>query len=205
MIFVDVETTGLNPEKNAIADIGAVYLTKPEDQSLFIPSGEIYLQPRVPNDAEIDAKALEINGYTIDELRNPVRIIPEKAIKEFIAWAENIHDRTLAGENPRFDLDFLRTTAVRYNAEFHFGYRTIDLHTICYCHHLKSGKKIPIENGRTAITLDKTLDYVGLPPEQKPHRGLRGAKLEAEAFSRLIFGKSLFPEYKEFKVPEYLL
>lgn len=100
MIFVDVETTGLNPEKNAIADIGAVYLTKPEDQSLFIPSGEIYLQPRVPNDAEIDAKALEINGYTIDELRNPVRIIPEKAIKEFIAWAENIHDRTLAGGIP---------------------------------------------------------------------------------------------------------
>jgi hypothetical protein len=43
-----------------------------------------------------------------------------------------------------------------------------------------------------------------LPPEPYPHNGLRGAKIEAEALSRLIYGKNLLEEYKEFKIPQYL-
>lgn len=57
----------------------------------------------------------------------------------------------------------------------------------------------------SALSLDKILEYAGLPPEPKPHRAINGAKREAEAFYRMRYGKPLFPEFKKFPLPEYLL
>jgi len=37
-----------------------------------------------------------------------------------------------------------------------------------------------------------------------PHNALTGSKLEAEIYSRLLFGRGIFPEYKAFPVPDYL-
>jgi len=204
MIVVDVETTGLDAKKNAICSIGAFYLFRPEHAKFFIAEKQFYAELRVPNDAEIADRALEINGFDRNELRSPSRTNPEKGIREFIAFAEPCHDRTIAGENPRFDLDFLRATAQKYNVDFHSGYRTRDLHTTCSDTHDRLDITIPLKDGRTDIDLDYTLRFIGLPPEPKPHNGLTGAKLEAEAISRLIFGKNLFPEYQHYKVPEYL-
>lgn len=205
MIIVDIETTGLDNQKHAIADIGSICLIEDFIKKAFVIGSEISLELRIPNDAEIDSKALEINGYTIEQLRNPSRIYPEKAIEEFITFTKQVRDRTIAGENPRFDLDFLRAPAKKHGVKFPFGYRTIDLHTLAYCHHLRNSMPIPIVNNRTALNLDEILSCVGLPPEPKPHRGLQGAKLEAESFSRIIFGRPLFPEYSDFKIPEYML
>ena len=46
--------------------------------------------------------------------------------------------------------------------------------------------------------------YVGLPPEPKPHHALTGAKVEAEALSRLLFGKILLKEFAHYEIPKYL-
>jgi hypothetical protein len=61
-----------------------------------------------------------------------------------------------------------------------------------------------MEKGLTRLSADTTLKYVGIPPEPKPHHALNGAKYEAEAFSRLIYGKNLLHEFAQFAVPEYL-
>lgn len=45
----------------------------------------------------------------------------------------------------------------------------------------------------------------GLPNEPIPHNALTGAKMEAEAFSRFIYGKSFFKEFENYPVPHYLL
>lgn len=47
------------------------------------------------------------------------------------------------------------------------------------------------------------MKYVGLPSEPKPHTGINGATYEAEAFSRLIFGKLLFNDFKVFNIPNH--
>ena len=81
----------------------------------------------------------------------------------------------------------------------------MDKKHFCYFHHLKRGVVPPTKENRTALNLDKIANYVGLPDESKPHHALNGAKLEAEAFSRFIYGKPLFEEFKRFPVPDYLL
>ena len=40
--------------------------------------------------------------------------------------------------------------------------------------------------------------------EGKAHNALEDAKLEAECFFRLIYGKNLLPEFKQFPIPDYL-
>jgi len=48
------------------------------------------------------------------------------------------------------------------------------------------------------------MNYVGLPSEPKPHRAINGAGFEAEALSRLLFGRVIFNEFYNHAIPFYL-
>mgnify|MGYP001597431851 FL=1 len=196
MIVIDVETTGVYPEKNSIVSIGAVDFSKPENQ--------FYEECRVWEGADITLGALSINGFTEEQITEPNKMSLEEAVKKFINWTEEIEERTFAGENPNFDKSFLEDSLKRYKMDYRVGHRIIDLHSLSYAHHLKRGLIPPAKNGRTDLNLNKTLVYVGLPSEPKSHNALTGAKMEAEAFSRLIYGKNLLPEFEKYKIPDYL-
>ncbi|PIN81677.1 hypothetical protein COV11_01380 [Candidatus Woesearchaeota archaeon CG10_big_fil_rev_8_21_14_0_10_30_7] len=196
MIIVDVETTGLNPEKNSIVSIGAVDFNKPLDQ--------FYQECHVWDGAEIDDYALKVNGFTREQVTDLSKKTLNEIITEFLAWTSNNSDMTLAGENPGFDRDFLENSAKRYGLKWPFGYRTVDLHALSYAHHLSNGTTLPLKKNRTDINLNTTLLYVGLPEEPNPHIAITGAKMEAEAFSRIIHGKNLLKEFKQYAIPEYL-
>jgi len=118
---------------------------------------------------------------------------------------EPIKDRTIAGHNVTFDARFLNTAFKRYGIDFTFGYRVVDTHSLTYASLISKSKEVPLKNGRTDITSDYVFNYVGLPEETKPHNALNGAKMEAEAISRLVYGKGLLESYKNYNVPEYLI
>ena len=198
MIIVDIETTGLNPEKCGIASIGAVDFKNPENQ--------FYVEPWVSRDTLISEEALKINGFTREQLFDLSKYCVCDCLKQFFSWAsKDIEDMTLAGENVAFDANFLEANARMSNLPWIFGHRYEDLHTLSRQAHRKIGVQLPIEYNRSALSLDETLKFVGLPIEPKPHNGLTGAKLEAEAFSRLINKSVLLPEYASYKIPRYLL
>lgn len=197
MIIVDVETTGTDPRKHSIVSIGAVDFCDPGNQ--------FYQECRIWNGAEIVKEALDVNGFSEEEIRNANKKSLEETIKNFLKWTENIADRTLAGGNPSFDRDFLKTSAERYGIDWTLGYRSIDLHSLCYTHYLSRNLIPPMKDKRTNLNTDAIFKYVGLPAEPKPHNALTGAKMEAEAFSRLIYKKSLLKEFENYPLPKYLL
>ncbi len=196
MIVVDVETTGLDPRRHSIVSIGAVDFSNPENQ--------FYQECKIWEGAEISKKALEINGFSEEEIKNSDKKNLKDTIKDFLEWAGNIDERTLAGENPSFDRDFLKASCERYNIDWPLSYRTVDLHSLCYAHYLKRGLSPP-EKDKNNLNTDAILKYVGLPSQPKPHHALTGAKMEAEAFSRLMYGKNLLNEFKKYPIPDYLL
>ena len=197
MIVVDVETTGLDPKKHSIVSIGAVDFSKPENQ--------FYQECRIWDGAKVSPEALEVNGFSEEEVRDPHKKTLEEVIKGFFKWVEKLPEKTIAGQDPSFDKGFLKASAERCGIEWTLGHRTVDLHSICYFHHLKKGINPPTKEGRTALNLDKIANYVGLPEEPKPHNALTGAKVEAEAFSRFVFGKLLLEEFEKFPIPDHLL
>lgn len=191
MIFVDVETTGINNVKNSIVSIGAI--------DFFNPVNQFYEECQMEQGKEIDSEALEINGFSEKEIRNPLKKRTEEILKDFVEWVCKIKNITLAGHNVDFDRNFLKEAAKKYGIKWVFGSRIVDLHSTAINDYLRKGINIPIKNKRYDITSDKIFVYVGLPKEPKPHNAIIGAKMEAEAYSRLIFRKGLLKEFEKYK------
>lgn len=197
MIVLDLETTGVNPQKHSIISIGALDFDNPKD--------EIYIECLPWEGAEIMDEALEVNGFTRERIFSSNKTL-ELAMIEFDKWSEIISDHTLAGQNVGvFDWQFLRNSFEIYRMNWSYPHRTIDTHSLTYMHLVKRGVRPPVENNRTAINSSFIQNYVGISEEPKPHNALNGAKVAGEAISRLLYGKGLLPEFAEHPIPEYLL
>ena len=197
MVIVDVETTGLDPNRHCIVSVGAVDFMNPAN-AFF------YAECRIWDDAEVSEIALRTNGFSLEALFDAEKRTVRQIICDFGVWLGNVGSRTVAGENPAFDRDFLVAASRRTGIELGLGRRTVDVHALCYSHHLRRGIAPPLREGKSELSLDATLRYVGLSDEPKPHNALTGAKMEAEARSRLIYGRPLLGEFQEYAVPEYL-
>ena len=109
------------------------------------------------------------------------------------------------GENPFFDKDFLNASLEREGLEFRFGRRIRDLHTTC-CNAMNLNfLPIPLKDRTSDLNTDKILAYCGLPVREGYHNALEDTRLEAEAFSRLVYGKHLLDGFKKYSVPSYLV
>lgn len=170
MIILDIETTGLDPQKNAMVSLGAVdYDT---DKSFY---GEC----RIEEGDEVNDGALAINGFTREQINDIDKVYAVTIYEQFLNWTQQFKDKLLGGHNiGHFDLLFLE----RYHRELHkiretlwpFGYRTVDLHTVAYDVLGKS------------LSHEKICEALGLPVEQKPHNALTGARSERDAFQMLF-------------------
>jgi DNA polymerase III epsilon subunit-like protein len=195
MLILDVEASGTDYGKHSIVSIGALDFDNPDNQ--------FYDECRVWDGAHIDEGALQVNGFTEAELRDPAKKTEAEIVKTFIAWAEDLRDWTIAGQNPSFDRDFIRAACFRAHFDFPFAHRTVDTHTLCYMHMVKRGL-MPLfdkDKHRSALNLDAVLEYVGIPAEPEPHNALTGALCHAEACSRLLYGRELLPEFTQYPIP----
>ncbi|MEX0931362.1 MAG: 3'-5' exonuclease [Candidatus Paceibacterota bacterium] len=195
MIVVDVEATGTEPGIHGLVSIGAIDLDKPERQ--------FYEECHIDEGIHVMKEALRINGFSEQELYDISKPSEEEIVTAFISWALDTSDHTIAGQNPSFDRDFIRAGAKRYHIDWPLAYRTVDLHSVCVTHMLERKKELPIEKERSALTSDAIFSYVGLPAEPHPHNALVGAQMEAEAFSRLFWGKKLLPDFERYDMPTY--
>jgi DNA polymerase III epsilon subunit-like protein len=193
LIVVDVETSGLDEERDQIVSIGAVDFAKPQRT--------YYNECRLSRRVRPTQEALDITGFSLKDLRSRDRPTEGEIVRQFLDWGKK--GRMLAGENPWFDAAFLRRASSRYGVAWPFGHRLVDLHSVSYSTQLRLECAVFPKRSRS-LSLDKTLKFVGLEPRKTFHNALEDAKLEAEALSRLIYGKSLLSEYSKYKVPSYL-
>jgi DNA polymerase III epsilon subunit-like protein len=193
MIILDVESTGIDEVKHGILSVGAIDFDHPENQ--------FYEECRAFDGAHVMDEALAINGFTSEQVFDKSKQTDEELIKHFIEWTKRVKEHTFAGQNPSFDRDFLHRTADRYHLEWPFAFRSLDQHSVCYTHMVLKGIIPPVINGRSDLNSDKIMKYVGIPAESHPHNALNGAKVAAEALSRLLYDKKLLPEYEKYPIP----
>lgn len=99
-IVVDVETTGLDPEKHRIIEIGAIKVNRNSiNHDTF--------QALIKIDGILPQKITEITGITAEMLAKDGQSI-ESAMSEFIQFAGNLR---LVAFNAPFDLGFLSNAA----------------------------------------------------------------------------------------------
>ncbi len=195
MIALDIESSGVEAHKNSILSIGAVDMDAPDNR--------FYGECRVWEGAHINEEALAVNGFSIAAVKDASKQSEIELVQTFITWANERHDRTFVGQNPSFDRDFLIAACERGGINFPFAHRTLDTHSFAYMHMVARGITPPFdeEKHHTKLTLDAALAYVGIPGEPKPHNALTGALSHAEVASRLLYGKSLLPEFSAYPIP----
>lgn len=193
MIVVDVEMSGLDVARHAIVSVGAVDFER--------PTRRFYRECRIRDGAEIDDEALAVNGFTREQVTDPARLSEKDLITEFVAWVMEAEDRTLGGQNTAGDRDFLQAAVDRCRLGYRFGHRVVDLHSVAWAHVRTQGLPVPMKEGRSALSADTIYPFVGLPTEPKPHHGLTGALMEAEALSRLVHGRPLLEEFRQYPIP----
>ncbi len=197
MIVLDIETSGLDELKHGIIEIAAIKFENPEIY--------YYSLCGLDEDDEIDDNALEINGQRREKIRDSSRPSQKQVLTELFEFLERENDFYASGENiGSFDLRFIRAKARKYGLKDRFQYRSYDLHSVASFKYEQVFGELPIKNGKIELNLNKILEFVGLKDERKQHNALDDCRLEAEAISRLKFGKGIFREYSNFSIPNYL-
>jgi len=197
MIVVDGEFSGLDPNTHAILSLGGIDMNDPDR--------EFYGECQLPDWATTHPIAMQVNGFTDEQIHDPAKQSLGELIKAFIEWAEVAKDRTLAGQNIWNDWLMLNAGMKRNDIKWDLGHRIVDLHSVVYTHMMARGVEIPTENNMSSLNSEFICAYSGIPKEADPHIALTGAKWEAEAFSRLFYGKNLLPEFASDTIPEYLI
>ncbi|MBU2104430.1 MAG: 3'-5' exonuclease [Nanoarchaeota archaeon] len=208
-IVVDIETSGLDLVKSGIWQIGAIDLNTMEE---FID------EARIDDEDEISDGALKVIGKTEEELRDKNKQSQKELIEKFMKWVETRKMKNFACHHPQGDIGWLMVRLKKYRLERKFNHKAFDTHSIAQTKFYEINKRFLIEEKekRSNMGLSKILEFCGLPDERlqikdeeiikegKPHNALEDAKLTAECFSRLMFGKNLFPEFIKFEVPKEL-
>ncbi len=195
MLVLDIEASGLEYDKSSIVSLGALDFDNPDNR--------FYAECKVWDGAHISDEALEVNGFTKEEILDSNKMSEGELIRNFIDWSKDLSDRTLAGQNVSFDRDYVQAACRRAHMQYPFAHRTIDTHSLAWMHHVNRGLKPPIdkEHKRSSLNLDTVLNYCGIPDEPEPHNALTGALSHAEVISRLLYGKKLLPEFEQFDIP----
>jgi DNA polymerase III epsilon subunit-like protein len=167
MIVVDIETTGVDPQKHQMVSIGAVDYDTGET---------FYGECRIYKFDEWTQEALNINGFTLEQIHDEKKQTPFELYERFVKWASP-RSSMLAGHNiGGFDLQFLKQAQCRgrKNTTFPFRYQTVDLHSVAFSRFKKS------------YSMSKICQMLGIKPEPEIHNALTGAQKEYECFKILL-------------------
>jgi DNA polymerase III epsilon subunit-like protein len=197
MIIVDIEASGTDPQLHSIVSIGAVDFND--------PSNRFYEECRIDDDRSYTDEALQVNGFSVEEITDQGKQTVPELLNRYFAWAQKIPDKTIAGQNVDFDKLFINESCKKHQLPNRIDKRIIDLHGLCYAKHLALKIEIPLVDESSGLNTDSILKFTGLEERLGAHNALNDALLEAEAFSRLIYGKNLLAEYRPLSVPAYLL
>ena len=205
MIVVDIETSGLYPERHGIWQIGALDYYNPENT--FVEDG------RIDEEDEITEGALKVTGKTEEALRDLNKQSQRSLMQSFFNWTKTVKIKNAICQNPVFDIAFINYKARKLNVTndfFHldshtpFHYRSFDLHSEAQLKYHQIHRGFLFKESHSNMGLTNILEFCGIEDKRKEHNALEDAKLTAECFARIIDGKALFPEYSQFKIPIYL-
>lgn len=123
IIFIDTETGGVNSEKAALIQLSGIIRIDKKDVEKF----NFYIKPF--ENSEVNEKALEVQGRTLEELKTDKYVEEKEVYKQFIKLLDKYidkYDKTdkfiVAGYNVRFDVDVLKAFFQRHGNNFLFSY-----------------------------------------------------------------------------------
>ncbi len=139
IVFVDLETTGLDPTKHGIVEIAAIYTIDGEPlgtQGVLVNPGSV----------EFTEEAEAINGFDAYKAANGLPLA--EAIRTFDEPVKS--HSIMAGWNVGFDYGFLRAAYELCNRKWPFSYHMLDIQSVFRFMNLCGRYKGPVSLERAA-------------------------------------------------------
>lgn len=119
IFYFDVETTGLNPEQNAIIQLAGIIVVNGKVMEEF----EFKIAPFDTD--QISQEALDVHGYSLEQIKEFTHpsVVYLQLLKIFSKYVEKFDKSdkmTPAGYNVRFDMEFLKNFFLK-NGDVYFG------------------------------------------------------------------------------------
>ncbi len=176
LVFVDIETTGLDARMHEIIDIAVVRVrqtwTDGESPRFdLIDEWSTKIQPE--NIASADPASLRIAGYTVTGWTGATTIVA--ALQEF---AQKTDGAIMVAHNVAFDAGFLDTAMARYEIKNTMHYHRLDTVSMAYAV-LHSTPDV----GR--YSLAELCKYFGIE-NKNAHSALADARADFELFKKLM-------------------
>ena len=200
MIALDIETSGLDPVRCGIWQIGAIELENP--RNFF------FEEARIDDEDFVEPGALEVTGMKEEILRDGNKQSQKELIRRFLLWVKTVKVTNCICQNPQFDLTFIFVKARKFGiidfVDYSLPHRAFDLHSIASLKYYLIHQKLLIENYRSKMNLSNVLLLCGIVDFRKKHNALEDSKLAGECFNRIVYGKKLLSEFDQFEIPEHL-
>ncbi|MCH9625811.1 MAG: hypothetical protein S4CHLAM123_09920 [Chlamydiales bacterium] len=175
LIFLDTETSGLNPEKHRTLEIAYKVIDTLTERVII--SYDAIISQTAEVWAEADPKSLEINGFTWEAV---LRGKPEKSVASEISndlgrIELGFKEAVFVCQNPSFDRAFFtQLISVDLQEHFNWPYHWLDLASMYWTLRLIKDK----ESAKTLVEQDlsknRIAHYFGIEKEQQPHRAMNG-------------------------------
>ena len=170
-VFLDTETSGLNPLKHHVLEVALKIVDMESGEILHIY--EAMIQQSRFNWEKADPSSLQVNGFTWKEVSEGQPI--EKVSGEIVTTLARNNIRrgkaVFICQNPSFDRAFFSQIIDPDLQEMlEWPYHWLDLASMYWARHVDK-EPLPWSTGVSKDIISQVYD---LPPEKKPHRAMNG-------------------------------
>ena len=176
LAFIDLETTGLDPERHEIIEIGCIIARQSPRPGMGpsvekVEEFEIKVKPEHIETA--DKEALRISGYAegdwlfASDLKQAMTVLSEKT-----------HDAIMVGQNVSFDWGFLEKAWGKTGIPHSMDYHKLDTMSLAYA-------KLYDKDDAQKFSLRALCDHFGVKNE-RAHTALSDIRATFEVYKKLL-------------------
>lgn len=182
ILFIDLETTGTDPDTHMITQIAAEYYVGGQKQKDFFTKVKAIPQPGTA----VSLEALKITKQSLQDTMTNGKDEAE-ALMEFVDWLLELDTSKLCicGHNVNFDINFIKALFKKYRLEQFdrvVSYRVED--TCSLARSMQKAGLLPLD----AVGLGKLSSSLGIsiPKGEHLHNAATDVKITAKIYYRLL-------------------
>lgn len=172
LIFLDTETSGLNPDKHRTLEIA--YKALDSRSGKVVLSYESIVTQTADVWAEADPSSLKFTGFSWEDTLGgkTERVVADEIISDFNHLNLGAQGGVFICQNPSFDRAFF-IQLISVDLQHHFGwpYHWLDLASMYWAVHRLKGRSDFKEHD---LSKDAIAQHYGIPTEPYPHRAMNG-------------------------------
>lgn len=169
LVWIDTETSGLKPNTHPFHRVIEIAVSVTDVDLNIIEEFETKIRLSAVDRANASPKALEVNHYTDEEWADAVE--PSRSLWQKVLSMTK--DRAFAGQNPKFDEQFLVAELQRFGLASNWMRRLYDTTTLA--HHIMWAHDVKGDNGQLTASLVPVYKALGAP-ELPEHRAMADVK-----------------------------